>query len=95
MLDALTRAPVLHLDECEPEQLAAFAHKAFLLGMTDGMQRKSPRDSRTVVKDVLPPLTGYRIFHRLKLRQVYGAGFDVARGAHRVNELVTTDSDSG
>lgn len=69
----------LDLFACQPEQLATYAHKAFLLGMLDGMQRASPRSSLDLMTDLLPAGAQYRVYHRKKFRQVYGAGFDISR----------------
>lgn len=77
-LPGLVPVEFLNLDTLEPEQLAAYAHKAFLLGLIDGTSRKSPRTSRAVMDELFPMAIRSRNFHRIKFRQVYGAGFDMA-----------------
>lgn len=63
----------------QPAQLAALAHKAFMFGLLDGSKIATPRDASDLMHHLLPPGTKFRVYHRNKFRQVYRAGFDVAR----------------
>lgn len=90
--DTLTRPrpTPINLDLWEPEQFGAAAHKAFMLGLADGENRASPRDGHAIMIEVFQAGTYGRVFHRQKIRQVYGAGFDIMQCRKRVNALVTT-----
>lgn len=76
----------LDLATLEPEQLAAYAHAAFVLGLRDGMMRTTPTDGRALMIELLPPGTAYRVYHRRKFRQVYGAAFDMAQASARLTD---------
>lgn len=65
--------------------LRVLAETAFNMGLLDGMARSNPRSSRKIMDQLYQafPLMweeySWKVFHRYKLRQVYGAGFDMAR----------------
>lgn len=61
------------------EELAALAHKAFLLGCLDAEKRSNPRNAYVVMDEIMPAGASWRNYHRIKFRQVYGAGFDMRR----------------
>jgi hypothetical protein len=79
----------IDLDAATVDSLAAYAHKAFVLGYLDGTVRPKPHDSHHVMGALFPDGWKGRVIHRLKFRQVYGAGFDMAQALKRVKESET------
>jgi hypothetical protein len=66
-------------------QLSQLARSAFHLGLLDGRERLKPRD-RYELKNYFQgnwPADANRIVHTRKIRQVYGAGFDISRTLKR------------
>jgi hypothetical protein len=60
-------------------QLTVLAARAFVLGLRDGRTLSSPRRGGAVIRDLTKSGDVWRNIHRVKLRQVYGAGFDIAK----------------
>lgn len=58
-------------------ELERFAALAFWRGIYDARQRKTPRSANELLL-FLPP-ANMTILHKLKLRQVYGAAFDITK----------------
>lgn len=65
------------------DKWADVAHAAFILGMEDGLVLSKPRTAATIINQ-LPPIPDGRMVHTHKLRQVYGAGFDIAQSNARI-----------
>lgn len=59
--------------------LVALAARAFHLGLRDGRKLDKPRDSVTVIRALTKGGDKWQVIHRRKFRQVYGAGFDMAK----------------
>jgi hypothetical protein len=72
------------MNDIPRDELVAYAESAFGLGLAHGATRATPISSKQLKADILSiyPSTAdryvWRKIHRLKLRQVYGAGFDIA-----------------
>jgi hypothetical protein len=64
-------------DDWTDDQLADCARAAFLLGLADGRQRSKPR-RRDEVVEIARLAYQRRKIHAAKIRQVYGAGFDLS-----------------
>jgi len=73
------------LDKYTDAQLTKLAGRAFRLGLEHGRTLSGPVDSVEVMIH-LNVTAHFRIFHRKKLRQVYGAGFDISRQVKAVNQ---------
>lgn len=70
----------LDLVNAGPEVFSALATKAFELGMADGRKvGPGPRNRQQLMTTILPANASFRVFHSKKLRQIYGAGFDIVR----------------
>ncbi len=61
--------------EMDDDQLAAIADKAFRLGLHDGRTLRQPITADKLWG--LLPQYPRRVMHSVKIRQVYGAGFDI------------------
>ncbi len=63
--------------------LRSMAGVAFALGLEDGKVHSAPRSSEWLMRrlrnDYSEEDYTWRIIHRKKLRQVYGAGFDISK----------------
>jgi len=68
----------MNLSNLSDDRLTAIAAKAFQLGLADGREFSSPRTSHELI-DVVAASYERLIVHRNKLRQVYGAGFDISK----------------
>lgn len=72
--------------------LRGMAEMAFGLGLEHGRKRSKPIDSERLLGDLkLAYLHSsadveFRVIHRLKLRQVYGAGFDITYTIRKVED---------
>lgn len=67
----------LDLDQASVLELTELASAAFRLGLEDGFDGGRLRSSGRLIEDLGNP--DRRRLHRRKLRQVYGAGFDLGR----------------
>lgn len=71
------------------DELSDIARAAFMLGLADGRTLSGPINSFKVLAflETLPiKANGDKLkMHRIKIRQVYGAGFDIAQCVERVN----------
>lgn len=66
-----------NLDNLTDAQLTKLAAKAFRLGLEHGRQLPGPLGAGAVLSHL--GITTCRIVHRRKIRQVYGAGYDITR----------------
>lgn len=69
-------------DDLSDVELADIARAVFLQGLRDGATLSAPHTAEHLMF-WLPPYD-HRIGHKKKLRQVYGAGFDIAAMMRRV-----------
>lgn len=69
--------PLPDMVEMTDNELASAAGIVFRAGLKDGREKSFPR-SRDAVMLLIPPYPR-RIFHARKLRQIYGAGYDISR----------------
>ncbi len=74
-----------HMDDMSDNELASLADTVFRQGLKDGRTLSMPRDKGAVM--LLIPPHPHRIFQARKLRQVYGAGYDIARTLREINAL--------
>lgn len=64
--------------------LRGMAEMAFGMGLVDGKKRSKPRNGENVMGELRLAFHNseygckWLVIHRLKFRQVYGAGFDIA-----------------
>lgn len=72
-----------HLGTLTDKELCDFAHMAFSFGLSDGRTRSKPIDSEALMHRLFPVGWNGLKVHRWKLRQVYGAGYDIARAIRR------------
>jgi len=66
-------------DPASDQLFIRLATSAFRMGLADGRTWARPRDSHEVMRAIGASIPDQRVLHRTKLRQVYGAGFDIAR----------------
>ncbi len=69
--------------ELPDSSLALIASAAFMLGLTDGRagaERAATKDVFVAIMASFPKVKSSRNVDRKKVRQVYGAGYDVAIG---------------
>lgn len=74
---ALGRAGTLpHMDTLSDRELIDCAVRMFRQGLLDGRDRE--RRTADAVMLLIPPYPR-RVIHKRKMRQVYGAGYDISR----------------
>lgn len=69
--------------ENDDDTLCEYAARVFRLGLIDGRKRPKPRDGHEIMAAIATLQDEWRIIDRHKYRQVYGAGFDLARATKR------------
>lgn len=74
--------PLVHMDQLTDREFAVYAQSVFYQGLVDGRKLFHPRTRDAVM--LLIPYHPRRILHARKLRQVYGAGFDIAKAMRRI-----------
>lgn len=72
----------MNFDDATDDQLAALADKAFRLGLQHGRRMSGPVDAYQIMLLLGHADSQRRKFHTKKLRQVYGAGFDISFAMH-------------
>jgi hypothetical protein len=72
------RGNLLPMKELSDNALSDLAARVFRQGLIDGRALSFPRDRGAVM--LLLPTHERTILHARKLRQVYGAGYDISRG---------------
>ena len=70
----------MHAHEQTCEQWTDLASRAFALGYQDGLRLSTPKTSRMIVTLLMAHMER-RVVDRRKIRQVYGAGFDLGKMA--------------
>lgn len=79
-------AKFLDLATADDDTLADFAGQCFRLGLSHGRREDmSTPITADALMAVVPMLNQFdrRLYHKRKLRQVYGAGYDIARAMYR------------
>ena len=74
--------PLRDMVEMSDQELAGVAAKAFLIGLKDGRELAGPITADKLMMAL--PGHPHRIMHSKKLRQVYGAAFDIMKGHARI-----------
>lgn len=67
------------LVKASSDELGRLAERAFQWGLQDGKTRSAPITAQALMRELVPAGTEYRKIHRIKFRQVYGAGFDIGQ----------------
>jgi hypothetical protein len=67
------------------DQITDLAVLAFKRGLSDGRVKSQPITAEYLMNSIMPP-HGRRLLHNSKFRQIYGAGFDMARAKIRIAE---------
>jgi hypothetical protein len=69
-------------DHMSDQRLSQLAALAFIRGLEDGRKGSTPATADALMqtlRDEIGRIVTWRIYHKRKLRQVYGAGFDISR----------------
>lgn len=74
--------PLRDMVEMSDQELTGLAAKAFLIGLKDGRELAGPITADKLIMEL--PGHPHRLIHARKLRQVYGAAFDIMQAHKRI-----------
>lgn len=73
------------MDKMSRDDITHAAGEAFKMGWSDAVAGKRMKHRQEVFDILFPAVLSYRDMHIAKLRQVYGAGYDIGHMVNRIN----------